>query len=751
MKPEPAHAGMSGNDYKLFHVLDLTPLSVRQLLFSLSHMQPKHALSQRDGLSDIMKCADLALAVAQATEAAATQATEAAAAAVKVTSGDRQHDGLVTLTLSQEHTRWVQFQDNAGRTAGSIEMNETGGAYLNSTAGDFAEWHPRLPTERPLEEGDVVALCEPPPGAKYDRSYITLTTRGASQLGVISRRAIMTGSFPGVDAQTEFDTVAYCGRVPVKVIGGAQVGDYLVPSGREDGTAVGKSGPSAVKIAQVERAVDCPDSSCTTQKGSYKLSRPALGTNLDLEMMSVQGSTHTYQQQQQQQQQHQHQHQHQQHQHQWHHVVADVFAPNCTVTPTTWQERLNKGAMVPLSTMACLCVVAGLVWFTKGSPLACNPVELNHGTVQGNCDGKPGSSCRYSGCDDGYRMRAQTVDDGGDCAEPSVQAVRPPGGAISLVDLPANRTWVRQFPPCSTCFGTDGLMCEPNGRTFPLPLPEYWAGTYAAVGFSSDLAEYLYHCSSAIDDLTTCEESGGTLCYGEYIPASQAGISGFLVWLIHIHACCCTGLYGGVRPCEACASAGPAGAGYQPDGLACEITDREIWWNGWNGESKPSRRVDHRKCVSGDAVFGVFSFPEPHCKKMSWGAGGNPALMPDDNDYMYGLCVPLDQQSRTRMNASSMTSADVDIRRIPRFQPTAANGTRPPTVDSQAWPQNASGGLVRTCHADGQWKSSKEMADYDGHTMRCARQYCPPETLGLLRLGACELCDGKEPLVHFPK
>ena len=196
------------------------------------------------------------------------------------------------------------------------------------------------------------------------------------------------------------------------------------------------------------------------------------------------------------------------------------------MTPVAWGKRLNKGTLL-LLTMACVCVIVSLAWLRRGPIPSCNPVELDHGELQGECDGKAGSSCTYSSCSHGYRMCPQLAGDRCEFAELSAEAADPPGGAISFGDLPTNAS-MRQFPPCSTCFGTDGLMCEPGGRAFPLPLPEYWPEHVAKGGGrfieGRFIAEYLYHCSNAPVDLATCEESGGSLCYGKY-PAQIAGIS----------------------------------------------------------------------------------------------------------------------------------------------------------------------------------------------------------------------------------
>ena len=58
-------------------------------------------------------------------------------------------------------------------------------------------------------------------------------------LGVVSRKALVTGSMRDVASSSNAgDTVAYAGRVPVRVRGPVQLGDYIVASGLEDGTGV---------------------------------------------------------------------------------------------------------------------------------------------------------------------------------------------------------------------------------------------------------------------------------------------------------------------------------------------------------------------------------------------------------------------------------------------------------------------------------------------------------------------------------
>jgi hypothetical protein len=148
-------------------------------------------------------------------------------------------------------------------------IRESGrGVQLLSAGGDVAEWH-RVQQQRTtttaddddddddddeeeedyeygvrgvdsFSEGDVVGLWD---------GELSRRTEGADMCGVITRKAMVTGSTPpfliaeggegGLRRRGLYDTVAYAGRVPVRVRGPPAVcGDWVVPSGRQDGTAM---------------------------------------------------------------------------------------------------------------------------------------------------------------------------------------------------------------------------------------------------------------------------------------------------------------------------------------------------------------------------------------------------------------------------------------------------------------------------------------------------------------------------------
>ena len=126
---------------------------------------------------------------------------------------------------------WLAFEDPDGTEQGSITMGERG-VTLTSSSGDFAEYFRRAADEVPFEEGDLV-------GINTD-GELTRRTHGMPQVAIISRRAIVAGSAPDSRAghdRAEYDCVAYTGQVPVKLRGSCQLGDDIVPSGLQDGTA----------------------------------------------------------------------------------------------------------------------------------------------------------------------------------------------------------------------------------------------------------------------------------------------------------------------------------------------------------------------------------------------------------------------------------------------------------------------------------------------------------------------------------
>lgn len=154
-------------------------------------------------------------------------------------------------TGDEKHT-FVNFVE--GDEVRGYIMGGKDGVTLGSGSGDNAEWYQAAnATELPFREGEVVGLY----GEKIARR-----TDGADTCGIISRRCITVGSLPrDRSIQSMGDTVAFVGRVPVRVRGVVNVGDALIPSGRNDGTAMADTHSTVIAriVGTAERACSAVD------------------------------------------------------------------------------------------------------------------------------------------------------------------------------------------------------------------------------------------------------------------------------------------------------------------------------------------------------------------------------------------------------------------------------------------------------------------------------------------------------------
>ena len=103
------------------------------------------------------------------------------------------------------------------------------GVTYESGSGDYAEWLERQEASEKLSAADIVGVY----GGK-----ITRQTGSADHVMVISVKPIVLGNMPAEGREADYEMVAFMGQTPVKVRGRVRIGDFIVPSGREDGTGV---------------------------------------------------------------------------------------------------------------------------------------------------------------------------------------------------------------------------------------------------------------------------------------------------------------------------------------------------------------------------------------------------------------------------------------------------------------------------------------------------------------------------------
>lgn len=119
------------------------------------------------------------------------------------------------------------------------------GVTYQSGAGDYAEWLPKSDINEKFLPGDIV-------GVKGGR--ISKSTENADHYLVISLKPIVLGNMPKEGDESKSEKVAFMGQVPVKVLGKVQAGDYIIPSGSNNGVGIAVS-PSNMEPDQYQKIV----------------------------------------------------------------------------------------------------------------------------------------------------------------------------------------------------------------------------------------------------------------------------------------------------------------------------------------------------------------------------------------------------------------------------------------------------------------------------------------------------------------
>lgn len=142
------------------------------------------------------------------------------------------------------------------------------GVSYASGAGDYAEYLLRINPEEKMSYGDIVGLY----GGKISKN-----TKGAQRIMVISYKPAVLGALPQPNEEKNYEKVAFMGQVLVKVFGIVNVGDYIVPSGNNDGLGVAIS-PENLTSEDIKNIVGIAWDSSESQYG-FKLINVAVGIN----------------------------------------------------------------------------------------------------------------------------------------------------------------------------------------------------------------------------------------------------------------------------------------------------------------------------------------------------------------------------------------------------------------------------------------------------------------------------------------
>ena len=119
------------------------------------------------------------------------------------------------------------------------------GVTYGSKGADYAKWLPKLNPDDRFQFAQIVGIH----GGK-----VSLKTEGAEQIMAISRAPVVVGNVPPEGEKDSYITVGFMGQLPVGVHGKVKAGDYILPSGREDGTTIAIA-PEDLKLEHLGRTL----------------------------------------------------------------------------------------------------------------------------------------------------------------------------------------------------------------------------------------------------------------------------------------------------------------------------------------------------------------------------------------------------------------------------------------------------------------------------------------------------------------
>ena len=129
---------------------------------------------------------------------------------------------------------------------GYITYNELNlGVAFESGGADYAEFLEKYDADELMTLGDVVGVK----GGRVSKTFVD-----AENYMVVSENPMISGAMPDAGKEHLYERIAFMGQVPVKVMGKANRGDYILPSGNGDGMAIAVA-PQAMRTGDYARII----------------------------------------------------------------------------------------------------------------------------------------------------------------------------------------------------------------------------------------------------------------------------------------------------------------------------------------------------------------------------------------------------------------------------------------------------------------------------------------------------------------
>lgn len=154
--------------------------------------------------------------------------------------------------------------------------------------GDYAEYLPKIDPEEEIHPFEIVGV---------NGGYVSKDTENAQQFMIVSYAPAVVGNTPADEEEYLYEPIAFLGQVLVKATGVVNVGDYILPSGLNDGTGITVS-PDEMTVEDYGKVVGVAWSASTDVNTKYVLCVVGLNTNDLVDVLAQQQKQLNEQQQQ---------------------------------------------------------------------------------------------------------------------------------------------------------------------------------------------------------------------------------------------------------------------------------------------------------------------------------------------------------------------------------------------------------------------------------------------------------------------
>lgn len=175
-----------------------------------------------------------------------TIATDAYLIALSIAEGIAIASFLYPLPIPTEPADIVRISSDLVEIVFNYDYDIlTVGISYESGSGDYAEWLQKADLGEGFTPGDIVAV---------NGGMISKNTINAEKLMAVSTCPVVLGNMPEKNEEYKYEKVAFMGQIPVKVRGEVHSGDFIIPSGLNDGIGIAVE-PELMTIEELDKVV----------------------------------------------------------------------------------------------------------------------------------------------------------------------------------------------------------------------------------------------------------------------------------------------------------------------------------------------------------------------------------------------------------------------------------------------------------------------------------------------------------------